>query len=108
MDNGEVALDFRVEYNAPPLFGYAEGYYLVPSTCMREAYYRRKNESLPLLQSSPRVADLQRGLAAQAQAPSCWNQLVVLIVFSLTLASCIPNAQIVNESASGGTALYTY
>lgn len=75
---------------------------------MREEYYPRKNENLPLLQSSPRVADLQRGRALEAQVPSWGNQLVVLIVFSLTLASCIPNAQIVNESASGGTALYTY
>jgi hypothetical protein len=32
----------------------------------------------------------------------------MLIAFSCTLASCLPNAQIVNESASGGTALYTY
>jgi hypothetical protein len=75
---------------------------------MREEYYPRKDESEPLLQSSLGVADLQRGHALEAQAPSWGNQLVVLTVFSFTLASCISSAQIVNESASGGTVLYTY
>jgi hypothetical protein len=32
----------------------------------------------------------------------------VLIVFSFTLASCAPNAQLVNETATGGTVLYSY
>lgn len=36
------------------------------------------------------------------------SQLVVLIVFSFTLASCAPNAQLVNETATGGTVLYSY
>jgi hypothetical protein len=32
----------------------------------------------------------------------------VLIVVSLALASCMPHAQIVNETATGGTVLYSY
>ena len=36
------------------------------------------------------------------------SQLVVLIVFSFTLASCAPNAQLLNETATGGTVLYSY
>ena len=40
--------------------------------------------------------------------PIWGSQLVVLVVFSFTLASCIPHAQIVNETATGGTVLYSY
>jgi hypothetical protein len=36
------------------------------------------------------------------------SQLVVLVVFSFTLASCASDAQIVNETAAGGTVLYSY
>ena len=83
---------------------------------MREEYYPRKDTFVPRLQSSTRVASLQRGRASTYQAHkgpepqklSLGNQLVVLIVFSFTLASCAPNAQLVNEAATGGTALYSY
>jgi hypothetical protein len=89
-------------------YWYAEGYYLVLFNCMREEYYPLKNECVPPLQSSPRVAHLQRGWTSQAQVSPCGNQLIVLMCFSLTLASCIPHAQIINETAMGGTALYSY
>jgi hypothetical protein len=32
----------------------------------------------------------------------------MLAVFSFTIASCAPNAQIMNETAEGGTVLYSY
>ena len=116
MDDGEVAQHIRVDYNVPPPFWYAEGYYFSPFPCMREDYYLRKNICVPRLQSATRVANLQRGRASLNQAHkgpelhklSLGNQLVVLIVLSLTLASCAPNAQLVNETATGGTALYSY
>ena len=116
MDDGEVAQHIRVDYNAPPHFWYAEGYYFSPFPCMRKDYYLRKNICVPRLQSATRVANLQRGRASLNQAHkgpelhklSLGNQLVVLIVLSLTLASCAPNAQLVNETATGGTALYSY
>ena len=62
------------------------------------------------------VSRLQRGRASldpthqgsDPHAPSLRIQLVVLIVFSLTLASCLPHAQIINETAKGGTVLYSY
>jgi hypothetical protein len=41
-------------------------------------------------------------------APSLGIQLIVLVVVSFTLASCIPYAQLVNETATGGTILYSY
>ena len=44
----------------------------------------------------------------EPHAPSLGSQLLVLVVVSFTLASCIPNAQIVNETATGGTVLYSY
>jgi len=83
---------------------------------MRDDYYSLKDNFVSPLQSGARVANLQRGRASIYQAqnwpeprePAWGNQLEVLIVFSLILASCIPHAQIVNESASGGTALYSY
>jgi hypothetical protein len=83
---------------------------------MREDYYPRKDNFVSPLQSGSRVANLQRGRASLDQAhkgtgshePSLGSQLVVLVVLSLTLASCAPNAQLVNETATGGTALYSY
>lgn len=116
MNDGEVARYNRVDYNASPPFEYAEGHHLLPFPCMREEYYPRKDHIVVLLQRGPRIASLKRGQAWLGQAhkgpephaPSRGNQLGVLVVFSLTLASCIPHAQIVNETATGGTALYSY
>jgi hypothetical protein len=110
MVDAEVALHFRVAYNAPTSLWVCRRPLLrtVPLYDMREEYYSPKDKCVPLLHGCPRVADLQRGRALEDQAPSWGNQLVVLTVFSFTLASCISSAQIVNESASGGTALYTY
>lgn len=83
---------------------------------MSEEYYPRKDTFVPPLQSGTTIANLQRGRASIYQArkrpgfhePSLGSQLVVLIVLSLTLASCVPHAQIVNETTTGGTALYSY
>jgi hypothetical protein len=83
---------------------------------MREAYYPQKDTCVPRLQSGTRVANLQRGRPSINQAhkwpgfhePSLGSQLVVLVVLSLTLASCAPNAQLVNETATGGAVLYSY
>jgi hypothetical protein len=115
-DDEEVALQIRVDYNAPPHFGYAEGHHLSPLPCMREKYYPRKDTVVPRLQNGTRVANLQRGRASIYQAHkgpephelSVGSQLVVLVVVSFTLASCIANAQLVNETAGGGTAIYSY
>ena len=111
-----MARQIGVDYNALPPFGYAEGHHLSPSPCMREEYYLRKDTCVPPLQSGTKVANLQRGRASLDQAhkwsgshePSLGSQLVVLIVFSFTFASCAPNAQLVNETATGGTVLYSY
>ena len=62
------------------------------------------------------VAHLRRSLASldqahkgpEPQAPSWGSQLAMLVVVSFTLASCIPYAQLVNETATGGTVLYSY
>jgi hypothetical protein len=116
MDDGEVARYNRVDYNVSPPCEYAEGHHFVPFPCMREEYYPREDHVEISLQSRPRIASLQRGLAWLGQAhkwpephaPSWGNHLVVLVVFSLLLTSCVSNAQIVNETATGGTALYTY
>jgi hypothetical protein len=116
MDDGEVARHIRVDYNAPPHFGYAEGHHLAPFPCMTKEYDPRKDNFVPRLQSGTRVAHLHRGRATIYQAqnwpeprePACGKQLIVLIVFSFTLASCAPNVQIVNETATGGTVLYSY
>jgi hypothetical protein len=83
---------------------------------MREEYYPRKDNVVWPLQSDPRIASLQRGLAWPGQAhkgpeprvPSWGNHLIVLVVFSLALASCVSHAEIVNETATGGTILYSY
>ncbi len=42
------------------------------------------------------------------QAPWVWPRLIGLAGVSFTLASCISNAQLVNETATGGTVLYSY
>ena len=111
-----MAQHIRVDYNAPLPFGYAEGHHLSPFPCMREDHYPREDTCVPRLQSGSRVANLQRGRASLDQAhkgpephePAWGNQLVVLVVLSLTLASCAPNAQLVNETATGGAVLYSY
>lgn len=82
MDDGEVALHIRVNYNRPPPVVCAERHHYSPFSCMREYYY--------------------------AHAPSWGIQLMLLVVVSFTLASCIPYAQLVNETATGGTVLYAY
>ena len=61
---------------------------------MREHYYLQKDK---LLTHCPEPCERAWG-----------KQLIVLAVLSLTLASCAPNAQIVNETATGGTVLYPY
>lgn len=83
---------------------------------MREEYYPQKDPVVSPLQYGSKVANLHPGQASLGQphkgselhAPSLGNHLAVLIVLSFTLASCIPHAQIVNETATGGTALYSY
>ena len=55
-----------------------------------------------------RLTNLQHGQWPEPHAPVRERQLVALVVFSLALASCAPNVQIVNETASGGTVLYPY
>ena len=116
MDDGEVAQQIRVDYNVLTPNRYAEGHHLSLFPCMRDKYYPRKDTFVPPLQSGTTIANLQRGRASIYQAqnwpeplePAWGNQLVVLIVLSLTLASCAPNAQVVNETATGGTVLYSY
>ena len=83
---------------------------------MRTEYYPRKDTCVSRLQRGTRGANRQRGRASIYQAHkgsephklSVGSQLVVLIVLSLTFASCASNAQIVNETAGGGTVLYSY
>lgn len=81
MDDGKVALHIRVDYNRPPPIRGAEGHHHSPFSSMREYDY---------------------------PASSLGIQLIVLVVVSFTLASCIPHAQLVNETATGGTILYSY
>ena len=83
---------------------------------MREKYYPRKDTWVPRLQNGTTITSLQRGRASIYQAhkgpethePSLGSRLIVLIVFTFTLASCASNAQLVNETATGGTVLYSY
>jgi hypothetical protein len=83
---------------------------------MREEYYPQKDNFISPLKISSRVASLhprQTWLGQAHKGPEphklfLRSQLVVLVVFSFTLASCAPNAQIVNETATGGTVFYSY
>jgi hypothetical protein len=83
---------------------------------MKDEYYPRKDNFVSPLQLDAWVANLQRKRASLAQThkgsethePSLGSRLIVLIVFSFTLASCAPSAQLVNETATGGTVLYSY
>ena len=111
-----MARQIRVDYNSPPPVRYLEGQHLSPFPCMREEYYPQKDSFVPRLQDSTTITSLQRGRASiywvhkgpETHKPSLGSQLVMLAVFAFTLASCAPNAQIVNESATGGTVLYPY
>jgi len=83
---------------------------------MRKASNPLKDNCVPPLQSGTMVASLQYGRSSIYQAhkwpvshePSSGKQLVGLVVFSLLVASCTPSARIVNETATGGTVLYSY
>lgn len=116
MDDGEVAQQIRVDYNALPPFGYAVRHPIAPFPCMRKKYYLLKNKCVSPLKRGTQVANPQRGLTSMyrapnwpgPQAPSLGSLLALFVVFSLTLASCVANARIVNETATGGTVLYSY
>jgi len=52
-----------------------------------------------------------RDQSPEKRAPhvlSWGSQLIMLVAVSFTLASCIPHAELVNETATGGTVLYSY
>ena len=116
MNDGKMAQQIRVDYNASPPFGYAKGHHISLFPCMREEYCPRKDTIVSPMKSGTRVINLRLGRAFIYQAriwpephePSFGSQLVVFVVLSLALASCTPNAQIVNETATGGTVLYSY
>ena len=88
----------------------------MPFPYMREEYSPQKGTCVSPLKHGSRVAHLhpRQAWLGQAhkgscpQASSLRTPLAVLIVCSFALASCIPHAQIVNETATGGTALYSY
>ena len=68
------------------------------------------------LQSGTTDTSTQRRRTVLDQSPEklaphvlSWrSQLIMLVAVSFTLASCIPHAEFVNETATGGTVLYTY
>jgi hypothetical protein len=61
---------------------------------MREDNYPRKDRVLPH--------------SLESHDPPWGNRLAVLVALSMTIASCAPTVQIVNETAAGGTILYSY
>jgi len=109
-------------HNTPELFimrcrlQWEEGRHLSLFPCMRKESYQAKEEVVSPLKTGVTIAHLQRGRGSRYQTrkwlklhePSLGNQLLVLVVFSFTIASCAPNARIVNETATGGTVLYSY
>jgi hypothetical protein len=74
----EVARYIRVDYNALPPFGHAEGQHLSPFPCMKEEYCSRK------------------------------DLVLVVLFASIALVGCASNVQLINETATGGTLLYPY
>ena len=111
-----MAQQISVDYNALSAIKNAKGHQIAPLPCMREEYYLRKDKVVPPLQNGTQVANLQRGRPSihqvrkwpETHEPAFWNQLVVLAVFSFTIASCAASARIVNETPTGGTVLYSY
>jgi hypothetical protein len=83
---------------------------------MRKDFDPPKDNLLLRLQSGTTLATLQYGQNSIYQAhkcpvthePSLRKHLVGLVVVLFLAASCTPNARIVNETATGGTVLYTY
>lgn len=111
-----MAQRIRVDYNALPPFGHAEGPSISPSPYMRQEYYLREDACMPQLNSDTTAANLPREPASIDQAherpdphvPVSGKQLIGLVLFSFTFASCVSNARLVNETAVGGTVLYSY
>jgi hypothetical protein len=83
---------------------------------MRKDFDPPKDNLLLRLQSGTTLATLQYGQSSIYQAhkcpvtdePSLRKHLVGLVVVSFFAAGCTPSARIVNETATGGTVLYTY
>ena len=111
-----MAQHIGVDYNALPPNRYVEDRHISASPCMSADYYPGKANIVPQLQSCTWLANLSRGRASIDQThknpgshePSLGIRLIVCVVVSFTLVSCIPHAQIVNETATGGTVLYSY
>jgi hypothetical protein len=83
---------------------------------MRKEYYPHKDHVAISLQSGATDANPHRRRAVLDQAPQkraphvlfLGSQLIMLVAVSFTLTSCIPHAELVNETATGGTVLYSY
>ena len=83
---------------------------------MREDYYPRKDPVVSPLKSDATITNLHSRQASIYQAPTrlkpqgpAWeSQLGVLVALSLILTNCASNAHLVNETATGRTALYSY
>lgn len=73
-----MAQSLGVDYNVLPPFAHAEGQHLSPFPRMKQEYCSRK------------------------------DSILVVLMFSIALASCASNVRIVNETATGGTVLYPY
>lgn len=115
MDGGEVAAHISVDYNTDfHRVGKMTSPPAVP--CMRKEYYPPKDHVVMSLRSGTADTSTQRRRAVLDQAPkklaphvlSLRSQLILLVAVSFTLASCAPSAQLVNETATGGTVLYSY
>jgi hypothetical protein len=74
---------------------------------MREEILPRKHNVVsPLQRGGARLPQAHR--EAEPHVPSWGNQWVMLVVVSFALASCASYAQLVNETATGGTVVYSY
>jgi hypothetical protein len=60
------------------------------------------------LKTGVTVGHLHDGRPAKPHKSCLRSQLILLAMLSFTLASCASNAEIVNETPTGGTVLYSY
>jgi hypothetical protein len=74
---------------------------------MKESCFPVRNKLVMSLKWGAPLANLRRKLAFMYRARKR-NQFGAITMLSFTITSCASNAQIANETATGGTVLYLY
>ena len=75
---------------------------------MSETYYPPTDKIVSASKAGVTVGRLHAGRPTKPAEPCLRSPLILLAMLSLTVAGCTSSAQIVSETPTGGTVLYSY